>query len=264
MLDCPGGLERNGLTSPEIGRDIARRDGLAPGWRDELRKGEPTWPKAEAAAESEASFWRPAKNAPNRDGEAVDGDPTLELDSLGVPSPESAWRWSSSLVREKRRIFSCGVNNSCRLFGTRSSSNAKFSSSQSSLIARGGWAPTLAEIILGCRENRSECIILLPIGSSVVAGGEDAKLPLPFKWSSPKAELCRLRNAEESIGRMGEEDGGDMSSPNREGTDAANGPFLAMCDTPWLSKEAGRGASSTLRPFCIGDIGNRPSFCGEP
>jgi len=43
-----GGEETKGLVSPEVGRFIARRDGDAPGWRLELRRGEPTWPNAEA------------------------------------------------------------------------------------------------------------------------------------------------------------------------------------------------------------------------
>ena len=48
MEDWLRGLEKEGKEgegSPEP--FVARREGLAPGWREELRRGEPTWPKVE-------------------------------------------------------------------------------------------------------------------------------------------------------------------------------------------------------------------------
>ena len=42
-----GGEARYGLMSPVVGRFMARSEGLAPGWRLELRRGEPTCPKAD-------------------------------------------------------------------------------------------------------------------------------------------------------------------------------------------------------------------------
>mgnify|MGYP007070497464 CR=1 FL=1 len=153
-----------------------------------------------------------------------EGEPTLGAAlSMGVlPRPERLCRVvSSSAVREKRRIFSCGVSSSWREFGTRSSSKAKFSSSQSSALI-GGRAPRDAERSLGL-EKRSECIMRLPMGSSAVFGGED---PRPFKTlrCSPKAELCRLRRADGSVVLPVNEDGGDGSKPKRPGIDAAIGP----------------------------------------
>lgn len=43
------------------------------------------------------------------------------------------------------------------------------------------------------------------------------------------------------------------SNPNLEGTDAGHGPYLAACDMPLLSNDAGSGASSTERPFGMGE-----------
>ena len=99
-----GGLDTDGPSSPEIGLVVARNDGLAPGWSDELRSGDPTGPNW--LADSVESFCRPAKKAPKRDGEAVEGEPTFEPESAGEPNPESDCRGSSSAFRENRRIFS--------------------------------------------------------------------------------------------------------------------------------------------------------------
>ena len=60
--------------------------------------------------------------------------------------------------------------------------------------------------------------------------------------------------------QAGKEEGGDSKS-HLEGTDAANGPFLAAYETPLLSNEFGSGASSTESPFCGGEVAIR-SFCG--
>jgi hypothetical protein len=37
-----GGEETNGLVSPDVGRFMARNEGLAPGCKLELRSGDPT------------------------------------------------------------------------------------------------------------------------------------------------------------------------------------------------------------------------------
>jgi hypothetical protein len=42
-----GGEARYGLMSPVVGRFMARSEGLAPGWRLEIRSGELTCPKAD-------------------------------------------------------------------------------------------------------------------------------------------------------------------------------------------------------------------------
>jgi len=46
MEDWRGGLAKEGDMSPAI--LVGRMLGLARGWRDELRRGDPTWPNAEA------------------------------------------------------------------------------------------------------------------------------------------------------------------------------------------------------------------------
>ena len=112
MEDCRGGLARKGETSPDIGWLSARREGLAPGWREELRRGEPTWPNAELETPFvSSSRFCLAKRAPKREGLA---DPTLLADSAGVPSPLRLSRkmLESCSVLESRRIFSCGVRRS--------------------------------------------------------------------------------------------------------------------------------------------------------
>lgn len=64
MDDWRGGLAKAGDVSPGV--FVARRGGLVMGGcSDELRRGEPTWPKADAAALLAASSWRwRAKRAP--------------------------------------------------------------------------------------------------------------------------------------------------------------------------------------------------------
>ncbi len=49
MGDWRGGEAKYGDISPGTAwpKLDARRLGLAPGWREELRRGEPTWPNAE-------------------------------------------------------------------------------------------------------------------------------------------------------------------------------------------------------------------------
>ncbi len=143
MLACRGGLAIEGPSSPDSGRAFiaARKLGLAPGCRPVFFNGEPTGPKG-----LESAPFLPAKNAPKREGDAVDGEPTFDVASAGVPKPDSDDRNSSSADREKRRAFSAGVRRSCKLFGTISSSSAN-ASSHSSLSSIGGRAPTLAESI---------------------------------------------------------------------------------------------------------------------
>ena len=53
----------------------------------------------------------------------------------------------------------------------------------------------------------------------------------------------------------GSDDGGE-STPNLGGKEAAIGPYLAAIDMPLLSKELGRGASNTDKPFEGGDLPN--------
>lgn len=76
-----GGDETKGLVSPEEGRLRARREGEAPGCRLELRRGEPTWPKAEAPGEPDSSESGMGRDLPQsdwkREGDAVaaEGEP---------------------------------------------------------------------------------------------------------------------------------------------------------------------------------------------
>jgi hypothetical protein len=72
----------------EIGLEL----GLAPGWREEFRSGEPTWPNAdalEALARSSSSFcclW--LKRGVHLEGLAFDGEPNLiGVPLFGVPVP---------------------------------------------------------------------------------------------------------------------------------------------------------------------------------
>lgn len=50
-----GGDETKGLLSPDVGRFMARKDGLAPGCKLEFRSGDPTCPKAEAPGEPDSN-----------------------------------------------------------------------------------------------------------------------------------------------------------------------------------------------------------------
>jgi hypothetical protein len=149
MLACRGGLARPGPNSPESGRafEVARREGDAPGCNPVPLSGEPIGPNG---LESDPSLARCAKNPPNRDGDACEGEPTLLAPSFGVPSPlsepDSMGLPPSSAFLLNLRAFSAGVSRSCKELGTISSSNAKLSSQSSSLLdSSGGRAPTLAE-----------------------------------------------------------------------------------------------------------------------
>jgi len=159
------------------------------------------------------------------------------------------------------RSFSCGVRRSCRLVGRKSSSPPKRKlSSHSSLALCLG---RLADIILGLA-TRWECITRWPRPSSPDPRGDEPKVDgARPRDSLPNAESCRVRRASEGKATfLGSEEGGE-SSPNFEGTDAATGPCRAAKEMPWLSKDAGKGASSALR-CAIGEIGSRPFSGGEP
>jgi hypothetical protein len=127
----------------------------------------------------------------------------------------------------------------------------------------------LADIILFFVANRWECIVLFPKYSSAGGAGGEAAMPLNRSLvSSPNAELCRFFKASEVLPSFAapSDPGGD-SRPNLDGTEEAIGPFLAIQDTPLLSKEAGSGASKTLKPFvATGDMAYRliSSSRGEP
>lgn len=90
MEVCRGGDETKGLASPEAGRFIARSDGLAPGWKLELRSGEPTWPNADAPGDPDsnpplcAGCDLPHKDW-NREGDEVapEGEPNFKSDAVG-------------------------------------------------------------------------------------------------------------------------------------------------------------------------------------
>lgn len=135
------------------------------------------------------------------------------------------------------------------------------SASSHSSSLKTGRAPTLEDMMPRERfAATSECNILLPAGCSVDSGGEDPNIAL-LRRPSPKAESCRFRSAAESAWY---EDGGEFAR-NVAGTDDAIGPYRAIWEMPWLSKDAGSGTSMTLRPFCFGESGMRPfSFGGEP
>ncbi len=110
---------------------------------------------------------------------------------------------------------------------------------------------------------RCECIIRWPKPSSPDPGGDEPMSRPLVRDSLPYAELCRFLTA--SVGRAvltGNEFEGD-SRPNLEGTDAATAPCLAIYEIPWLSKDAGIGASRTLR-CATGDIGFRLTSRGDP
>jgi hypothetical protein len=202
-----------------------------------------------------------------RDGEAVaaDGDPYLRSDAVGeTPNLDCDVRLSlSPWSREKRRIFSCGVRRSLSELGSRSSSNLPImsvSSHSSSLYV--GRAPTLDDMIPRERfAASSECSILRPTGCSTDSGGDEPNPAIPLRRPSPNAESCRFRRADESAWY---DDGGEFAR-NLAGTEEAMGPYRAMVETPWLSKDAGSPTSITLKPFCVGEMGSRPfSFGGEP
>lgn len=186
----------------------------------------------------------------NREGE----DPALMSDAVGeAPSLENEVRCESELPsspwsRENRRIFSWGVSRSLRELGIRSSSNfPRFSSSsQSSFKASGGRAPTLEDIMpLGRFATISECMMRRPVGCPFDSGGDEPNAAAMLLELSPNAESCRFLRAGDSPRN---DEGGDPVR-NFAGTDEATGPYRAMCDTPWLSKEAGSCTSMTLRPF---------------
>lgn len=271
-----GGDETKGLVSPDTGRFIARSEGLAPGCKLELRRGDPTWPKADAPGDPDskpplyAGCDLPQRDW-NREGEDVApfGDPILRSDAVGdAPSLDMEARCENEFAsisawsREKRRIFSCGVSRSLSEFGSKSSSNLPImseSSHSSSLYT--GRAPTLEDMMPRERfAASSECSTLLPTGCSTDSGGDDPSMTL-LRDPSPNAESWRFRIAAESTAY---EDGGEPAR-NLAGTDDAIGPYRAMWEMPWLSNEAGSGTSMTLRPFCTGESGMRPfSFGGEP
>ncbi len=156
-----------------------------------------------------------------------------------------------------------------RLAGNRSSSLSvsPSSSSEYSKDCVGSFVPSDAEIIC-CRgaRNRSMCNERFGKvrGSSGPLGGEEPA-STPSMPLSPKAELCRSLSAVlPSCVLRGSDAGGD-STPNLEGTEAANGPLRAATDMPLLSNEFGRGASSTDKPLLGGEFANRLSWCGgEP
>ena len=185
-----------------------------------------------------------------------------------TPSRDSEARCGKELSfspwsREKRRIFSCGVSRSLSELGSRSSSNLPIMSvsSQSSSL-KAGRAPRLDDMMPRERlAASSEWSTLLPAGCSTDSGGEEPSPAIPLREPSPNAESCRFRSAGESAWY---EDGGEFAR-NLAGTDEAMGPYRAMVETPWLSNEAGRPTSMTLRPFCVGEMGSRLlSFGGEP
>ena len=170
----------------------------------------------------------------------------------------------SCSVLDNLRIFSCGVSRSCRLGGRKSSSplNANSSSSSGTCSRCLGKLDDMKPVLT--LTARFECIIRCPKPSSPDPSGDEPRSgPRAARESLPYTELCRFRTA--SVGRaafFGKEDGGE-SRPNLEGTDAATGPCLAMYEMPWLSKDAGIGASRALR-WATGDIGLRFSSRGEP
>lgn len=174
-----GGEETNGLMSPDVGRFSARNEGLAPGCRLELRRGDPTWPNADAPGDPDSKppldvGWDLPHKDWNRDGEdatpggdpKADGEaPSRDMEGWFVNEVPSASLWS----REKRRIFSCGVSRSLREPGSRSSSNFPImsaSSHSSSLYV--GRAPTLDDMTPRDRfAASSECSTLRPTGCAI-------------------------------------------------------------------------------------------------
>jgi len=62
---------------------------------------------------------------------------------------------------------------------------------------------------------------------------------------------------------LGKEEEGD-SIEKRNGAEDEIGPKRAACDMPWLSKEFGKGASSTLRPCREGEPARWALPWGEP
>ncbi len=179
-----------------------------------------------------------------------------------MPLRLSRWLLESCSVLESRRILSCGVSNSCRLGGRKSSSAPNIKPSSQSSATEALERGRLADIIPGLA-TLFECIVRCPKPSSPDPRGDEPRSGSLIRASLPKAELCKFRTA--SVGMVvfaGNELGGD-SRPNLEGTDAATAPCLAMYEIPWLSKEAGMGASKTLR-WPIGEMGFRSSSRGDP
>ena len=163
--------------------------------------------------------------------------------------------------RDSVRSFSCGVRRSCRLVGRKSSSPPKRKPSSQSSLAR--CLGRLADTIFGLA-TRLECIRRWPRPSSPDPRGDEPRVGgARPRDSLPKAESWRVRRASEGRAAFfGSEEGGE-SRPNFDGTDAATGPCRAAKEMPWLSNDAGKGASRALR-CATGDIGRRPLSGGEP
>ena len=116
---------------------MARRDGDAPGWRLELRSGEPTWPNAEAPGrEPDSKLSVMGRDLPHsdwkREGDpvATDGEPYLVSDAVGeAPRRDMDACCENELLslspwsREKRRHLACGVRRSLKECLSRSSSD---------------------------------------------------------------------------------------------------------------------------------------------
>ena len=85
-----GGEDTNGLASPDVGRVMARREGLAPGWRLELRRGDPTCPNADAPGDPDSKpplyvgCDLPHRDE-NREGDEVApfGEPIFKSEAVG-------------------------------------------------------------------------------------------------------------------------------------------------------------------------------------
>ena len=124
----------------------------------------------------------------------------------------------------------------------------------------------LVESMLGFRARR-ECMKRWPNPSSPDPRGEDPRSSLRCRDSRPVmlgAWMFRI----ESRGMWffaSEEPGGDDSRRlNLDGSDAATWPCCLAHETPWLSKDAGKGASRTLRRLLGENDVNLESSRGEP
>lgn len=247
MLACRGGLLRPGLNSPFDEKPAECDVG-----KEESRKGEPTWPRPSRAAFCENIPEKRDPGLPDKCGEVWPDIERREAakNEAGLPS---------SWLRDDLDSFLALISGirSCRLDGSRSSSlseSAPSSSSEDSmkLPIMGGRVPKLADMKLREARSLSECRgrFSNEIGSSVPLGGEDPMLAIKLSIPrSPKAEVRKSRRAVlPSCEFRGREEGGE-SRFHFEGTDAAKGPLRAAKDMPLLSKEFGRGASSTDSPF---------------
>ena len=113
--------------------------------------------------------------------------------------------------------------------------------------------------------NRCEYIVRTGCPSSPEVRGED-----PRSASFDRGFLCAAR-AERKVfvdsggaAARNDVDGGEeYSGPSVVGKEAATGPCLAIYETPWLSNEAGRGASKTFRWPVWGKL-RREVSGGEP